>query len=537
LTGLKANEKNAKAISARVVNALSYGTDNPMGEFQTEETTNAITLDDVKEAYKKYVTPSRSYLTFVGDITPEAAKALAIKTLGNWKGTTLTLPTIPIVSNVPTTEIDITDVPNAVQSEITVTNLVNLPMSDPDFFAVKLANAILGGSFDARLNMNLREKHSFTYGSSSTVGSGRFQTMFKAMASVRNEKTDSAVTEILNELAKIRNEKVTPEELQNAKSVYNGSFAFGMEDPANIGTYASNILINNLPKDYYRTYLQKINAVTVDDIQRVAKKYFNQANIRVVAVGKSQQIKPGLQKLGFPVKEYDKYAIPVTQSAMVSTAATAPKPAEIIANYIKAIGGADELAKISSISNIGAMSMQGMSMDVVRKEMSPNMHLMEVKMGGQTAMRQVFDGTKGSQTQMGNKTDMDADELADRKDMKGLFPQLFYNTDGFKLESAGIEKVDASDAYKIKVTGPSGKSHFEYYDVKTGLLLKEEMAKKAMGQDVASILQYGGYKKTGNILMPYTLTITTQSAMGSRDFTVETKEIKLNEGVTADDFK
>lgn len=536
LTGLKANEKNAKAVSARVVNALSYGTTNPMGEFQTEETTNAITLDDVKTAYKKYVTPSRSYLTFVGDITPETAKELATKALGNWKGATLTLPVIPTVSNVPTTEIDITDVPNAVQSEITVTNLVNLQMSDPDYFAVKLANAILGGSFDARLNMNLREKHGFTYGSSSAIAGSRYQTMFKAGASVRNEKTDSAVAEILNELGRIRNEKVTAEELQNAKSIYNGSFAFGMEDPANIGAYASNILINNLPKDFYRTYLQKINAVSIDDIQRVAQKYFSQANIRVIAVGKSQQIKPGLVKLGYPVKEYDKYAAPVTQPAIMATTTAIAKPAEIITNYIKAIGGADELNKVSSINITGEMSVQGMTMQVTRKSMAPNMELTDVKMGGQTAMRQNFNGTTGYQMQMGNKKDMDADDIAERKDKKSIFPQLFYNS-GYTLENAGTEKVDGKDAYKLKVTAPSGKSHSESYDVASGFLVKTETAAKMNGQDVTQTMQYSNYKKVGNIMFPFTTTLSIQTPMGAQDITTDVKDIKLNEGVTADDFK
>lgn len=536
LTNLKQGEKDAKNISARVINALSYGANTAMGEYQTEETTKSITLDDVKDAYKKYITPSRSYLTIVGDITPAAAKTLATKLFGNWKGTTLKLPVVPEVTNVPKTEINIIDVPYAVQSEITVTNLVDLPLNSPDIYAVKLANVILGGTANARLFMNLREKHGFTYGSYSSIGSGRFQSMFKATASVRNEKTDSAVTEILNELQKIRTEKVSDEELASAKSLYNGSYAFDMENPSSAGTDARNILINNLPKDYYRTYLQKINAVTPEDIQRVANKYFNQANTRVIAVGKSEQIKPGLAKLGFPIKEYDRYAKPVTESAMMSTPTATLKPAEIIANYIKAIGGADELNKVTSINTAGEMSMQGMTMQVSRKEMMPNMESMDVKMGTQSVMHRTFNGTTGYQMQMGNKKEMDADEIGDSKDQKSIFPQLFYNS-GYTLENAGTEKVYGKNAYKIKVTSPSGKSHTESYDVASGFLVKSEMSTKMAGQDATQTLQYGNYKKVGNIMVPFSTTITAQTPMGQQEFTIDTKEIKLNEGVTADDFK
>jgi len=311
LTGLKSNEKSAKAISARVVNALAYGKTHPNGEFETEASVNALKLEDVKEAYKKYITPSRGYLTFVGDIKPEAAKALAEKAFGDWKGTALTLPVLAKISNPVKTEVDVVNVSNAVQSEITVLNLIDLPMSNPDYFPVLLANQILGGGSESRLFMNLREKHGFTYGAYSSTGAGRFQSKFSATAAVRNEKVDSAVVEFLKEINTIRTAKVSAEELQNAKNLYNGSFALGLENPARTAGFASSILINNLPKDFYRTYLQKLNAVTTDDILRVAKKYYNYDNARVVIVGKTDAFIPGLTKAGFAIKQYDNYASPV----------------------------------------------------------------------------------------------------------------------------------------------------------------------------------------------------------------------------------
>lgn len=312
LTGLKSSERSAKAISGRVVNALAYGVNHPLGEFETEQSIKALSLIDIKAAYSKYVTPSRGYLTFVGDIKPEAAKAIALKALGDWKGASLTLPVLTKVDNPSKTEVDVVDVPSAVQSEITVTNLIDLPISSPDYHAVLLANEILGGGADAKLFRNLREKHGFTYGAYASTGSGRFQSEFRANAAVRNEKVDSAVVEFLKEIQVMRTEKVSADDLQNAKNLYNGSFALGLENPARTAGFASNILINNLPKDFYRTYLQKINAVTADDILRVSKKYFGYDNARIVIVGNQEKFVPGLKKMGFVVKAYDKYAAPVS---------------------------------------------------------------------------------------------------------------------------------------------------------------------------------------------------------------------------------
>ncbi|MFL9483555.1 insulinase family protein [Chitinophagaceae bacterium LWZ2-11] len=533
ITGLKAGEKSAKVISGRVVPALSYGIDNPKGEFNTEATLNSITLDDVKKAYKQYVTPSRGYLTFIGDIKPAEAKALAEKYFGDWKGTQLQLPVLPLAKNPSVTEVDLVNVSNAVQSEITVTNLVSLQMKDPDYFAVLIANNILGGGADSRLFMNLREKHGFTYGSYSDISADRFQSMFKAEASVRTEKADSAVGEILKEIKNMRDTKVSSEELKNAKALYNGSFALGMENPARTANYASNILINNLPKDFYRTFLQKINAVTVEDVQRVAQKYFNVANTRIVVVGKTDAVADKFKQAGFVVKAYDNYAQPVTQSASPSVANVSGSA--VVNNYIKAIGGKDALAKVTSVLEEMDMSVQGMTLNAVQKQMSPIKEILEVSMGGNVVMKQMFDGEKGYQQQMGQQKDMSADEVAEKKADQGIFPQLFYNESN-KLEVKGTEKVNGKDAYKLAVTKKS-KVVFEYYEIATGLLLKEEASSSEGGTEVLQAVTYDNYTKIGDILLPFTKTINVQAGANQQEIGFKVKSAKINEGVKAEDFK
>jgi zinc protease len=540
LTGLKASEKSAKAISARVVSALNYGVSHPAGEFETEETINSITPEDVRKMYKQYISPSRGFLTFVGDITPAKARALAEKELGNWKGNTVTVVNPADVNNPGKTEIDIVDVPNAVQSEITVTNLVRIPMNSPDYFPVLLANNILVGNADARLFMNLREKHGFTYGSYSNIGTGRFQTTFNATASVRNEKADSSVMEILKEINNIRTTKVSDDELARAKALFAGGFALGLEEPARIASFASTIIINGLPKDFYKTYLQKINAVSAEDVQRVAQKYFNYNNTRVVVVGKAQTVYPGLSKLGYAINWYDKFAKPVaapTASAPSSSAVAPVMSAKaIIDKFIAAIGGATELNKVKSIASTGEITVNSTPFEYSKKEMAPNMTRTEMKMKGQTMMKRVFTGTTGYQEQMGNKSDMSAEELKEMKQAKSLFPELMYSDGSYKLEVAGTEKVSGKDAFKVTITS-DGSTSTAYYDVNTGYLVKKERALKMQGMDVKQSVEFNNYKKVGNIMLPFSNSITVETPQGSQELAIELKDIKLNEGVTADDFK
>jgi len=534
ITNLESEAKSAPAISSRVTNALAYGKHHPNGEFETEDGIKKLTLQDVKTAYNKYITPSRSYITIVGDIKPTDAKLLVSQVLGTWKGTLLTLPKLAPVANVGKTEIDIVDVPTAVQAEIKVVNLVDLKKNNPDYFPALLANYILGGGAESRLFMNLREKHGFTYGAYSSLGTGRFQTLFDASASVRNAKADSAVAEFLKEIKRIRTEKVSPEELNIAKALYNGSFALGLEDPARTATFASNILINNLPADFYKTYLQRVNAVTADDILRVAKKYFSN-DPRIVVVGNKAQMIDGLKKAGYTIKSYDAFASPVTAS---SQAVPDVKASDIVKNYIEAIGGASELNKIKSYQATMSMAMQGVNLNVEEKKLAPNKELMTMSMGGNVVMKSVFDGEKGYEMQGGAKKDLTAEEIAQKKVFTSLTEQLDYLTNpAFKLAVKGVQKVNGSDAYQVAVTDPTGKVSMEYYDIKSKLLVKNESSTTSDNNTVIQSLELSDYRKVGNVLFPYKQSLTISAGGQNQSLVMNVADIKLNTGVTAADFK
>lgn len=537
LTTLKAQEKSAKAIAGRVNNALAYGKAHPLGEFNTEETISSLTLQDIKDAYNKYITPSRGYLTMVGDIKPDEAKALATEVFGSWKGYPLTLAKLPEIANPTKTEIDVVDVPNAVQSEISVINLVDLKKNDPDYFPALLANYILGGGAQSRLFTNLREKHGFTYGSYSEIGSERWQSIFEASASVRTPKTDSAVNEILYEIKRIRTDKVSAEDLSTAKALYNGSFALNLEDPARMATFASNILIYHLPADFYRTYLQKVNAVTAEDILRVAKKYFIYNNARVVIVGNSTPFLDELKKRGYPVKLYDPYAKLIIEGVQQGTVSKV-KAADVVKGYIDAIGGAGELSKVTSYDVTMTMAMQGMTLNVKEKKMAPNKEMMTMTMGANLVMKSVFDGEKGYNQQMGNKKDFTSEEVAQKKVFTSLTSQLDYlKNPAFKLTVKGIQKVNGSDAYQLDVTDPTGKTSTEYYDVKSKLLVKNENTIVSNNTSVMQIMELSDYRKVGNVLFPYKQALTISAGGQDQNLVMNVTDVKINTGVGGEDFK
>jgi zinc protease len=314
IEGMKAEEKSVPAIASRVVDVLAFGQNHPTGEYTTETTLSNITLTDIENNYHNYFAPENAYLVIVGDVKFNNVKVAVEKLFGIWEKRSVPTTSFDMPVNVSNLQINLVDVPNAVQSEITLVNTVNLKMNDPDFFPVVIANQILGGDFNSYLNMNLREENAWTYGARSSVGVGKNTTKFYAKSAVRNAVTALAVVEFIKEIKRIRIEKVTDEVLTTVKAGYIGRFVMQVEKPQAVARYALNTETEKLPADFYEKYIQTINAVTTEDILRVANKYFLIDNLRIVVVGKGSEIAAELEKLNIPMFYYDKYGTPLEKS-------------------------------------------------------------------------------------------------------------------------------------------------------------------------------------------------------------------------------
>ena len=167
--------------------------------------------------------------------------------------------------------------------------------------------------------------------------------------------------------------------------------------------------------------------------------------------------------------------------------------------------------------------------------MAPNMEATEVAMAGNVVMKDAFNGTAGSKSQGPNKMAYTPEEINEKKGKTGLFEQLNYSKTA-KVENAGTAKVGTADAYKLVITPTAGKKHTEYYDVTSGLLLKDESTMTQGGMEITISTEFGDYRKTGAVLLPYKMTQSIQTPQGNQDFTMSIKEIKLNSPLTAADF-
>ncbi|MDI6049769.1 pitrilysin family protein [Flavobacterium sp. XS2P24] len=528
LEGLKSQEKSVPAIANRVVDALAFGKNHPSGEYMTEETIKNVTLADIQANYTNYFVPENAYLVIIGDIKYKEVKPIVEKLFGSWQKRSTPKLTYAAPENVPFTQINFVDVPNAVQSEISLVNTVNLKMSDPDFFPAVIATSILGGDFNSYLNMNLREKHAWTYGASSVIGSGKYVTKLRSTSAVRNVVTDSAVVEFIKEIKKIRTEKVSEELLSDTKAGYIGRFVMQVEKPQSIARYALNIETEDLPKDFYENYIKTINAVTADDILRAANKYFLLDNKRIIIAGKGSEVIPALEKLKIPMFYFDKYGNPLEKPVFKKDIPAGVTAKSVIDNYIKAIGGEKAVSAVKTIVMNGTTTIpQAPSpLSFTSKIDAKGKLMVELAMGTMSLMKQVVNEKGAYVMQQGQRQNIEGTMLTDMKASATTFEELLLSKkEGLVL--GGIETINGKEAYAVK----NGKTTF-YYDVTSGLKLAESKVIEQGGQTITQTTNYGDYKDVKGVKIPFNI---IQNVGFELD--IKMSDVKINEGVSDADFQ
>src|SRR5207248_3886330 len=283
-------------------------------DISTEGSNKSFTRDDLTNFWKGGYTPGNSALIVAGDLTQAELRGLAEKYFGKWSGGGQRVQP-PQVEATPKRSIVIIDKPGAPQTAIRV-GTIAAARSTPDYVPMEVMNAVLGGSFSSRINMNLREKHGYTYGAGSLFAFRRGRGPFFISSGIRTDVTAPAISEIFKEIDAMRQSEITPDELQLAKGAFALSLPGRFETGQQTVNAASELFVYDLPNDYYRALPARINAVTAAEVQAMAKKYLNPENMVVVAAGDRQKIEPELKKLNLAnieVRDYE--ANPVKAAA------------------------------------------------------------------------------------------------------------------------------------------------------------------------------------------------------------------------------
>lgn len=536
LSGIENAKDDPGTLSQRLFNRSLYGKNHPYGELETEASIKAATLEDVKAYYQKYWSPNHTYIAVVGDIKARKAKKLLKKALGDWPQKELPAIEHQVPAKPSQMVVNMINRSNSAQSSLRMGNTIQLKPGDSDIVKLALTNQILGGGSIGRLFQNIREDKGYTYGAYSSYDDDRLIGEFSANANVRNEVTDSAITEFLAEFERIRTEPVPADELQAAKNYIAGSFGRSLERPQTIASFALNIQRYGLPQNYYENYLQRLDALTASDVQEAAKKYIQTENMTITVVGKASEVADKLDKFG-PVTYYSfEGKITDPPSMPVPDGLTAQA---VIDRYIKAIGGAEQIKKVEDLSMDMSVSMAGLppGTTITGKTLKkrPNYFLQEMTISGMgTVSKQVFDGKTAKVNSMqGNQSFTEGAEFESMKQQAIFFIENKYAELGYETELMAIEMVDGQKAYAVEVTSPSGEKSTEYYAVESGLKIKETSTQPGPQGDISVGASYSNYEAVNGVLFPQKIVIL----QGPQKIEMTVTDMKVNVGVSKADFQ
>jgi zinc protease len=262
------------------------------------ESVSVLSRQDVEHFYRLNYRAEATTVIVSGDVTPESARAMVTSAFRKWPAGSGQKPRLTAAARTKSRRVHIVHKADAPQSELRVGH-VGLPRKHPDFFPAMVMNAVLGGLFGSRINLNLREVHGYTYGASSYYDWRRGPGPFVVSTAVQSEVTAPALTEILLEVDRIRSEKISAEELSLARDYLEGVFPIRYETTAAIAAALATLVVHDLPPDYYDTYRENVHEVSAESVLEAATSHLHPAELQTVVVGDARTIQDSLADAKF----------------------------------------------------------------------------------------------------------------------------------------------------------------------------------------------------------------------------------------------
>jgi zinc protease len=301
LAGILQRRADPRSLANEVVTRFVYSQVSPFSRplSGTAESVKGIAGEETRAFHQRTYVPAGAALVAAGNLTAEAVRRIAQSSFGDWSGAPPPRPEVPAGPASDTVQVVIVERPGAVQSEIRVGH-VGVARRTPDYFPILVMNTILGGAFSSRLNLNLREKHGFTYGASSSFVMRRQEGPFLVSTAVQTEVTGAAIREIFREIEGIQEGEATPAELTDARQYVAGTFPLRLQTTDGVASRLAELFIYDLPDSYLADFSERVLAVTGEEVLQAARAHLHPQRAVVLVVGDSERLVPQIAELGLP---------------------------------------------------------------------------------------------------------------------------------------------------------------------------------------------------------------------------------------------
>ncbi len=529
LSGLQSTKADAGEMASNATRAVNFP-NHPLGQIMTEATLQNISREDMLAYYKNTFTPQGSYLVVVGDITRAETEAFVQTYFATWQGGPAYQASLGKGQFDKGNRVIFVKKPGAVQSVVYVTFPIDIRSGHKDQLALNVLNGILGGGgFGTRLMQNLREDKAFTYGCYSSLNITENGSWMSAGGNFKNAVTDSAITEILKEFAGIIEAQVTDEEISLTKNNMAGGFARSLERPQTVARFALNTIKQKLAPDYYQKYLQQLEAITKEDVLRVAQQYFTAKNCHIIVVG-NEEILPKLLPFDSDgkIEKLDAFgaAIKETKTADISAE-------QLIDSYAMALTGTSSkkaaLKKVKAI--ISYVRVSELSSAQIPFVLTSTDYFWEgskeaskMEMPGMVLQKSFYDGKSGYTFSMqGGREDLKAEEIAAKQKASGLIPELNYKANGMSYEIKGIENIDGQDCYVLYTTDGQAEN-YDYYTTNTFMKVRSTNLRKAGEELVETTTTFSDFKLVNGLIFAHSFNMS----VGKMTLNGNVKTIEVN---------
>jgi zinc protease len=526
LSNITAGKKTPQTLAANLQRKVLFG-DYPYGKVQTEESVNAITVEDLKNFYNSHYFANNATIAVVGDVKADEITKKLEKYFGKWKRGT---PAKVQPAELPDSKgmmIHLVDLPGAVQSNIRVC-FRSVPRNNPDLVELGVVESVLGGGFSGRLFQNLREKHGWTYGAYASGVYQRYLGYFAASTEVRNAVTDSAIAEILAEMRRICSEPINEEELKLQREYLAGNYLLSLERAEQNAARLQNIEFYGLPADYYKTYAQKVSRVTPEKALELAKKYIEVSDLAIVVVGDAKEIKPKLEKIA-KVRVYDTELNPMISLTLDLSGE------ELLKKHIEAIGGESAVMKIKDRVIEGKVSIfagpQTIEGTFKRTEKFPNKQVFIISTP--VFSQEVYnDGKRVVQSGMGGTRELTGDEL--KKAQESAHFNMLYRTAelGYKVTAKEKKMLKGRPVYVAELEQALNGKTILVFDAEDFMLISETRKQTTPQGEIDVTTTYSDFKPVDGVMQPFKIV----QSLGMADVQLVVTSIKQNVGIPDEEF-
>lgn len=485
----------AQALSRKVI----YGMNNPLARRTLEKTINAVTREDVVAFHDAYIRPNLASIAFVGDITEKEAREIVTKYFNNWKKGTAPAVEIPPMRTEPA---GVYFVPRkgSVQSTVII-SAAGPAVRESDYDATDILTSYIGGGFGSVLFNTLRETYSYTYSPFSVLTRGRRYNRIAFGAEVRNSVTDSAITVMMRELAKLANEGPDDESLARRVATEVGQYQLAFEQAGTVGAVLQNAWLNDVPIEDVTSYTERLVRINSGDVQQAAAKYLSMFNLRLIVVG-SPDVKSKIEQFG-PIKEFTLDLEPMQDAAFENVGMT---PQQLVEKHIEALGGRAAVDAVKSMTMKAdvSMTLQGneLSGTYERIVATPNKEYTSVNLGMMTQQQWVNGSTSWMALNGGSAGEQEATDTKKALLEARIFPFASALADGYTL----VVKGKKDNSIVVEATSPLGRSERYMLDANTMLVSKIEKDDQTPQGVMTTVEKYEAYETIGGVKLPTQIT-------------------------------